>query len=148
MFLTFPSALLFLACRTPAENTEAASLKPQVSPNDAGIDISVCTVIDVNGSNGCSEDDRISEFSHQWDEAEAEGGESPAETEAEQKDTGDSWEEKGTEPPKHVSTEQKLYHIANELLQTERAYVARLHLLDQVGTVEAPLDRRSNVLYP
>ncbi|KAM8908721.1 FYVE, RhoGEF and PH domain-containing protein 4-like isoform 2-T2 [Spinachia spinachia] len=27
---------------------------------------------------------------------------------------------------------QKLYKIANELLQTERAYVARLHLLDQV----------------
>uniref|UniRef100_A0A673BJ10 FYVE, RhoGEF and PH domain containing 4b n=1 Tax=Sphaeramia orbicularis TaxID=375764 RepID=A0A673BJ10_9TELE len=30
------------------------------------------------------------------------------------------------------STEQKLYQIANELLQTEKAYVARLHLLDQV----------------
>ncbi|XP_029616905.1 FYVE, RhoGEF and PH domain-containing protein 4 isoform X2 [Salmo trutta] len=30
------------------------------------------------------------------------------------------------------STEQKLYKIANELLLTERAYVARLHLLDQV----------------
>uniref|UniRef100_A0A8C7G9E7 FYVE, RhoGEF and PH domain containing 4b n=1 Tax=Oncorhynchus kisutch TaxID=8019 RepID=A0A8C7G9E7_ONCKI len=30
------------------------------------------------------------------------------------------------------STEQKLYKIANELLVTERAYVARLHLLDQV----------------
>ncbi|CDQ83378.1 unnamed protein product [Oncorhynchus mykiss] len=30
------------------------------------------------------------------------------------------------------STEQKLYKIANKLLLTERAYVARLHLLDQV----------------
>lgn len=30
------------------------------------------------------------------------------------------------------SAEQKLYKIANELLQTERAYVARLHLLDKV----------------
>ncbi|XP_067283122.1 FYVE, RhoGEF and PH domain-containing protein 4 isoform X2 [Pseudorasbora parva] len=29
-------------------------------------------------------------------------------------------------------TELKLYKIANELLQTERAYVTRLHLLDQV----------------
>ncbi|XP_068611606.1 FYVE, RhoGEF and PH domain-containing protein 4-like [Brachionichthys hirsutus] len=29
-------------------------------------------------------------------------------------------------------TERKLYDIANELLQTERAYVARLHLLDKV----------------
>lgn len=33
------------------------------------------------------------------------------------------------------NTEQKLYKIANELLQTERAYVARLHLLDQVSDV-------------
>lgn len=120
--------------RTPTENVEPASLKPQLSPNDgrAGIDVSVCTVIDVNGSNGCSEDDRIPEFSHQWDEAEAEGGQGPAETEAEQKDTGESWDEKGTEGAKHASAEQKLYCIANELLQTERAYVARLHLLDQV----------------
>ncbi|XP_078138099.1 FYVE, RhoGEF and PH domain-containing protein 4-like isoform X1 [Centroberyx gerrardi] len=30
------------------------------------------------------------------------------------------------------SIEQKLFKIANELLQSERAYVARLHLLDQV----------------
>lgn len=105
----------------------------------------MCTVIDVNGSNGCSEDDRIPEFSHQWDEAEAEGGQGPAETEAEQKDTGESWDEKGTEGAKHASAEQKLYRIANELLQTERAYVARLHLLDQVGTAEATLDRTSKV---
>ncbi|XP_076008567.1 FYVE, RhoGEF and PH domain-containing protein 4-like [Genypterus blacodes] len=35
--------------------------------------------------------------------------------------------------PKDVdNTERKLYNIACELLQTERAYVARLHLLDQV----------------
>ncbi|KAF6726957.1 FYVE, RhoGEF and PH domain-containing protein 4 [Oryzias melastigma] len=33
---------------------------------------------------------------------------------------------------KEEETESKLFHIANELLQTERAYVARLHLLDQV----------------
>ncbi|TKS91006.1 FYVE, RhoGEF and PH domain-containing protein 4 [Collichthys lucidus] len=37
-----------------------------------------------------------------------------------------------SEPNDEESTEQKLYKIANELLQTERAYVARLHLLDQV----------------
>ncbi|KAF6732420.1 FYVE, RhoGEF and PH domain-containing protein 4 [Oryzias melastigma] len=33
---------------------------------------------------------------------------------------------------KEEETESKLFLIANELLQTERAYVARLHLLDQV----------------
>lgn len=136
----------FLVCRTPTENTETASLKAQLSPIDghACIDINVCAVVDVNGSNGCSEDDRIPEFSHQWDEAEAEGGESPAETEAERQDAAESWDDKGTEEPKHASAEQKLYHIANELLQTERAYVARLHLLDQVGqNQEAAPDEQS-----
>uniref|UniRef100_A0A668ABI5 FYVE, RhoGEF and PH domain containing 4b n=1 Tax=Myripristis murdjan TaxID=586833 RepID=A0A668ABI5_9TELE len=38
----------------------------------------------------------------------------------------------GGEPNDEESVEQKLYKVANELLQTERAYVARLHLLDQV----------------
>ncbi|XP_037552064.1 FYVE, RhoGEF and PH domain-containing protein 4 [Nematolebias whitei] len=38
----------------------------------------------------------------------------------------------GGSEPKEGGTEQKLFKIANELLQTERAYVARLHLLDQV----------------
>uniref|UniRef100_A0A3Q3F9B0 FYVE, RhoGEF and PH domain containing 4b n=1 Tax=Kryptolebias marmoratus TaxID=37003 RepID=A0A3Q3F9B0_KRYMA len=40
-------------------------------------------------------------------------------------------EERESEP-KEEATEQKLFKIANELLQTERSYVARLHLLDQV----------------
>uniref|UniRef100_A0A8B9L8G2 FYVE, RhoGEF and PH domain containing 4a n=1 Tax=Astyanax mexicanus TaxID=7994 RepID=A0A8B9L8G2_ASTMX len=35
------------------------------------------------------------------------------------------------------TNEQKLYKIANELLQTEKAYVARLNLLDQVRFVES-----------
>uniref|UniRef100_A0A4W5MKZ6 FYVE, RhoGEF and PH domain containing 4b n=1 Tax=Hucho hucho TaxID=62062 RepID=A0A4W5MKZ6_9TELE len=39
---------------------------------------------------------------------------------------------RGSEVRVQDSTEQKLYKIANELLLTERAYVARLHLLDQV----------------
>ncbi|XP_047246287.1 FYVE, RhoGEF and PH domain-containing protein 4-like isoform X2 [Girardinichthys multiradiatus] len=38
----------------------------------------------------------------------------------------------GSEPKNEDDKEQKLYKIANEFLQTERAYVARLHLLDQV----------------
>ncbi|XP_056280403.1 FYVE, RhoGEF and PH domain-containing protein 4-like isoform X2 [Pseudoliparis swirei] len=38
----------------------------------------------------------------------------------------------GSEPKEEENKEQKLYRLANELLQTERAYVARLHLLDQV----------------
>lgn len=38
-----------------------------------------------------------------------------------------------SEPRDEESTEHKLYKIADELLQTERAYVARLHLLDRVS---------------
>lgn len=39
------------------------------------------------------------------------------------------------EPTAEETTEQTLHNIAKELLQTERAYVARLHLLDQVSAV-------------
>ncbi|CAB1345778.1 unnamed protein product [Coregonus sp. 'balchen'] len=50
-----------------------------------------------------------------------------------QESSTDKKMERGSEEVKvQDSTEQKLYKIANELLQTERAYVARLHLLDQV----------------
>lgn len=43
-------------------------------------------------------------------------------------------EERGEiQPNDEDKKKQKLYNIANELLQTERAYVARLHLLDQVS---------------
>lgn len=41
-----------------------------------------------------------------------------------------------SEPKEEEDPEQKLYKIANELLQTERAYVARLHLLDQVRATD------------
>lgn len=41
--------------------------------------------------------------------------------------------EKKTEEQKEENTEQKLFRIVSELLHTERAYVARLHLLDQVN---------------
>lgn len=131
----------FFVRRTPEKNAEPAFLKPQQSPSDgrAGkdIEINVCAVVDVNGSNGCLEDDGTPEFSQQWDKVEAESSQSPPEpeTEEEQKDTEEGWDKKEMEESKTASAEQKLYNIANELLQTERAYVARLHLLDQVGKV-------------
>lgn len=53
-----------------------------------------------------------------------------SETEGEQID-----ERGGDKARDEENTEHKLYKIANELLQTERAYVARLHLLDQVSDV-------------
>lgn len=44
------------------------------------------------------------------------------------------------EPREGETTEQRLHQIASELLQTERAYVARLHLLDQVHVLFTPLN--------
>lgn len=83
-----------------------------------------CMVVNVKGINdaeskipkGCS-----STFSSQWNNATRGDGMIDKDSESEQND--------------EESTEQKLYKIANELLQTERAYVARLHLLDQVSVV-------------
>nr|XP_019947720.1 PREDICTED: FYVE, RhoGEF and PH domain-containing protein 4-like isoform X2 [Paralichthys olivaceus] len=71
-----------------------------------------------------------SKFSCQWNEATSHEGRIPYECIGEQNE--DKQRETGGIKPKDESTEQKLYKIANELLQTERAYVARLHLLDQV----------------
>ncbi|XP_038551012.1 FYVE, RhoGEF and PH domain-containing protein 4-like [Micropterus salmoides] len=71
-----------------------------------------------------------SKFSCQWNEAATKDGEIHEESKSEQNDE-QKMKEWGSEKDEE-NTEQKLYKIANELLQTERAYVARLHLLDQV----------------
>ncbi|XP_035003010.2 FYVE, RhoGEF and PH domain-containing protein 4 isoform X1 [Hippoglossus stenolepis] len=72
-----------------------------------------------------------SKFSCQWNEATTHEGRVHYVCVGEQSEE-DKWRESGGDKPKEESTEQKLYKIANELLHTERAYVARLHLLDQV----------------
>ncbi|XP_051247967.1 FYVE, RhoGEF and PH domain-containing protein 4-like isoform X2 [Dicentrarchus labrax] len=73
-----------------------------------------------------------SKFSCQWNEATAEDGRIHKESKGEQNDDEKRKERGGGEPKDEEKPEQKLYKIANELLQTERAYVARLHLLDKV----------------
>lgn len=99
-----------------------------------------CTVVNVKGRNDRLEGDKIpieysSKFSCQWIEPTTEDGRIHKEPGGEQNDEGERKERGGDEPKEEENTEQKLYHIANELLQTERAYVARLHLLDQVSAV-------------
>uniref|UniRef100_A0A8D3D9R5 Uncharacterized protein n=1 Tax=Scophthalmus maximus TaxID=52904 RepID=A0A8D3D9R5_SCOMX len=73
-----------------------------------------------------------SKFSCQWNEATAEDGRIHEGCTGGQNEDDKRKERGGKEPNDEENTEQKLYKIANELLQTERAYVARLHLLDQV----------------
>ncbi|XP_060885761.1 FYVE, RhoGEF and PH domain-containing protein 4-like isoform X1 [Labrus mixtus] len=67
-----------------------------------------------------------------WNGASTEYSMLQKESNDEQKDEGKGKVREGAEPKDEENTEQKLYKIAKELLQTERAYVARLHLLDQV----------------
>ncbi|KAJ3612059.1 hypothetical protein NHX12_020336 [Muraenolepis orangiensis] len=45
---------------------------------------------------------------------------------------GEALGEGGLRPASGTDRKERLYHIAMEVLMTERAYVARLHLLDQV----------------
>ncbi|XP_042367083.1 FYVE, RhoGEF and PH domain-containing protein 4-like [Plectropomus leopardus] len=73
-----------------------------------------------------------SRSSCKWNQATTEDGRIHKESQGELSDEEMRKEREGGEPKEEESTEQKLYNIANELLQTERAYVARLHLLDQV----------------
>nr|XP_046234377.1 FYVE, RhoGEF and PH domain-containing protein 4-like isoform X2 [Scatophagus argus] len=90
------------------------------------------TVVIMNGINDRMEDGKLtkgygSTFSCQGNEATTEDGRTHRESKSDQKEEGG-----GGEPKDEDNTEQKLYKIASELLQTERAYVSRLHLLDQV----------------
>lgn len=80
---------------------------------------------------------RGSRYSCEWNKAttRVEGAQlvSKAENEEDQERMNESG---GSEPKNEEDKEQKLYNIANELLQTERTYVARLHLLDQVSVAQ------------
>uniref|UniRef100_A0A3Q3KNT4 FYVE, RhoGEF and PH domain-containing protein 4-like n=1 Tax=Mastacembelus armatus TaxID=205130 RepID=A0A3Q3KNT4_9TELE len=73
-----------------------------------------------------------SKYSCHWNQATTEMERLHEESGGEQKEKDDDEERGGNEPKDEENTELKLYMIASELLQTERAYVARLHLLDQV----------------
>ncbi|KAL7371028.1 hypothetical protein ABVT39_016651 [Epinephelus coioides] len=95
-----------------------------------------CTAVNGEVTHGKMEEGKItrgygSRSSCHWNEATKEGGRIHKESKGEQSDE-ERKEVEGGQPKDEENTEQKLYNIANELLQTERAYVARLHLLDQV----------------
>lgn len=47
-----------------------------------------------------------------------------------------------------LSVQQRVFNIANELLHTEKAYVARLHLLDQVFCAQLMEEARSRGTFP
>ncbi|XP_047431850.1 FYVE, RhoGEF and PH domain-containing protein 4-like isoform X2 [Mugil cephalus] len=94
-------------------------------------------VVNGNAGNDNMEEDKTptesgSKFSCEWTKAASGNGSVHEESRGEPSEE-EKWKEgRGGEAKDEENAEQKLYKIANELLQTERAYVARLHLLDQV----------------
>ncbi|XP_074481362.1 FYVE, RhoGEF and PH domain-containing protein 4-like isoform X2 [Sebastes fasciatus] len=97
-----------------------------------------CPVVNGKGINDKTEEGKMrirygSKSTCQWNEATTEDDGIRKESKGEQSDEETRKERGGGgETKDEENTEQKLYSIANELLQTERHYVARLHLLDQV----------------
>ncbi|KAK5849169.1 hypothetical protein PBY51_008832 [Eleginops maclovinus] len=94
------------------------------------------TLINGNGFNDKMAESKIpvdygSKSSCQWNEPNTEVARIHNDFKDEQYDEMRKGREEG-EPKNEENTKQKLYNIAKELLQTERAYVARLYLLDQV----------------
>lgn len=116
--------------------------KDLISPQNEGhlmkemVEGKDCT--EVNRIGDGLEGDKISVedsavFSSQNNEATTEDDGVHKEPEGEQNDEADRRETGADKPKDEEITKQKLYNIANEILKTERAYVARLHLLDQVS---------------
>ncbi|XP_061570771.1 FYVE, RhoGEF and PH domain-containing protein 4-like [Cololabis saira] len=73
-----------------------------------------------------------SRYSCEWTKTPADDERTHRESRGEEHGEEGTNEPGESEPKEEEDAENKLYKIANELLQTERAYVARLHLLDQV----------------
>ncbi|XP_068442230.1 FYVE, RhoGEF and PH domain-containing protein 4-like [Clinocottus analis] len=99
----------------------------------------VCTAVNGKGLNDNMDKGKApvgygSKSFCQWNEATitTEDGRTQREPQGEQHDEESRKGGGGSEPKEEENNGHKLYQLANELLQTERAYVARLHLLDQV----------------
>ncbi|XP_054480482.1 FYVE, RhoGEF and PH domain-containing protein 4-like isoform X2 [Anoplopoma fimbria] len=99
----------------------------------------VCTAVNGKGINDNMEEGKVpvgygskSSCQRNEDSKTTEDGRIQKESKGEHSDEELRKERGESEPKAEENKEQKLFKIANELLQTERAYVARLHLLDQV----------------
>ncbi|XP_043964659.1 FYVE, RhoGEF and PH domain-containing protein 4-like isoform X1 [Gambusia affinis] len=76
---------------------------------------------------------RASRYSCEWNKANAREESCRLVSQADNNEEDEKMNESGgSESKSEDDKEQKLYRIANELLQTERMYVARLHLVDQI----------------
>ncbi|KAM7366958.1 hypothetical protein PAMP_014889 [Pampus punctatissimus] len=155
--LSVPDLIVYLdESRISFENPERSPLKPLQSPNCCGPPITIKApanhrlnhttneAVSHLSSSGKEHSTGLMNgvvlgkecavangtFSCQRTEATPDEGRVHKEPKSEQSQEEEEKEER--EPKEEETTEQKLFKIANELLQTERAYVARLHLLDQV----------------
>ncbi|XP_051911606.1 FYVE, RhoGEF and PH domain-containing protein 4-like isoform X1 [Hippocampus zosterae] len=128
--LSVPDLIVYLDERTPSDMAEGSALRsrPTITvkaPTDQRLNRTEREVTPNLQTDPIRADEgskvRVgSRFSCKW-----------TETPREDQNCKESVEKK-TEGLKEENTEQKLFKIVSELLHTERAYVARLHLLDQV----------------
>ncbi|XP_061523421.1 FYVE, RhoGEF and PH domain-containing protein 4-like isoform X1 [Phycodurus eques] len=130
--LSVPDLIVYLDERTPSNKADASrpviTVKP---PADHRVNRTAEEVTSRGEERRLGQTEPIradkgskirvgSRFSCKWTEASREG-----------QQCEESFE-KTNEELKEENTEQKLFKIVSELLHTEKAYVARLHLLDQV----------------
>ncbi|XP_054655987.1 FYVE, RhoGEF and PH domain-containing protein 4-like [Dunckerocampus dactyliophorus] len=130
--LSVPDLIVYLDERTPSEKGES-SPRPAITieaPADCRLDHTMEEVAPHHAIRGDEHqancvllgDEKASKvlvgsrFKCRWTEG----------------DQREEEEEEKEAPKEEEKQEQKLFKIASELLHTERAYVARLHLLDQV----------------
>ncbi|XP_077356067.1 FYVE, RhoGEF and PH domain-containing protein 4-like [Festucalex cinctus] len=113
--LSVPNLIVYLDERTPSDIAEPSpsSGRPTITINRTEGDV---TPNDPIGAERVSKIRVGSRFSCKWTESTHE----------------DQRCEERVEKKTEENLEQKLFKIVSELLHTERAYVARLHLLDQV----------------
>ncbi len=131
---TVQNLIIFLIfCRTPTEKAERSPLKLLQSPICNGPTITINAPVHHRPNHAVNEADLSSscrELSQTTEEERIHAESTGEENDVEMRKESGRGEAKDEE-----DTEQKFYKIARELLQTERAYVARLHLLDQVSVV-------------
>ncbi|TWW64495.1 FYVE, RhoGEF and PH domain-containing protein 4 [Takifugu flavidus] len=120
MSLSVPDLVVYLdESRVPAEKVETSPLK--LLPPANGSEAANCSLHRSSSETTVTFDD-TEVSSDKIRDSESEDGKNERLDESGERE----------EPREEETTEQRLHQIASELLQTERAYVARLHLLDQV----------------
>ncbi|CAJ1054377.1 FYVE%2C RhoGEF and PH domain-containing protein 4-like [Xyrichtys novacula] len=130
-----PPAIERLNHSTSEAPPRSNNIDPPPQHMNGNVQGRVLTEVNSKGIDEKIKDGKISygcKYSCLWNGATTGDDKLNDESNVERNDEEKREEREDVQPRDEENTEQKLLKIANELLQTERAYVARLHLLDQV----------------